>query len=85
MKQELINRSEMFKGKPLNYQFAVSYQSYYKENTVDFNYPNGINPNPQMVECENADFFENKEESLARMDELKKISYYHNIEFHSRN
>lgn len=85
MKQELINENEMFNGKPLNYQFAVSYLSYYRENEVDFNYHNGFNPNPQMVECENADFFENREEALSRMDELKKIKYYHNIKLHSRN
>ena len=77
MRQELIDKTKIFANMPLECRFAVTYREYYKEDKVDFNYPNGINPNPKMVECEHADFYENLIEAKIRLAQLNKISKYH--------
>ena len=77
MKQELIDKTTLFSNMPLEYRFAVTYREYYKEDKIDFNYPNGINPNPQMVECEQADFYENLTDAKVRLKELEMIKKYH--------
>ena len=77
MKQELIDKTTLFSNMPLEYRFAVTYREYYKEDRIDFNYPNGINPNPQMVECEHADFYKDLIEAKIRLAQLGKIEKYH--------
>lgn len=84
MKQELIDKTTLFSNMPLEYRFAVTYREYYKEDKIDFNYPNGINPNPQMVECEQVDFYENLTDAKERLKQIEQISRYHNQVIYKR-
>lgn len=85
MKQELIDKNHLFDNQTSDIIVAVTYRSYYKEDEVDFKYPYGINPKPQIIECENADYFNRLNDALKRVKELAKISKYHKIELYQRN
>ena len=72
MKQELLDKGTLFNNQNNNIIAAVTYRSYYKEDIINFDYPNGINPNPKIVEDENVDFFTNLDEAKNRFEILKK-------------
>ena len=85
MKKELIDRARLFENQKENIQFAVVYKEQYKESYIDDTNISGINPNPQMVECEQVDFFETIIEAIERGNEVKKIKKYYNISICDRN
>lgn len=85
MKKELIDRARLFENQKENIQFAVVYKEQYKESDLDDTYITGINPNPQMVECEQVDFFETIIEANERANEVKKIKKYYDISICDRN
>lgn len=85
MEKELIDRAKLFENQKENIQFAVVYKHQYKESYIDNTYITGINPNPQMVECEQVDFFETITEVIERVNEVKKIKKYYNISICDRN
>lgn len=85
MKQELIDKNHLFDNQSNDIIIAVTYRGYYKEDKVDFNYSYGINPNPQIVEFENVDYFDSLNDGLKRVKELSKIKKYHKVEIYQRN
>lgn len=85
MKKQLIDRARLFENQEENIQFAVVYKEQYKESYIDDTYITGINPNPQMVECEQVDFFETITEAIERANEVKKIKKYYNVSICDRN
>lgn len=85
MKKELIDRARLFENQEENIQFAVVYKEQYKESYIDDTYITGINPNPQMVECEQVDFCETIIEANERANEVKKIKKYYDISICDRN
>jgi hypothetical protein len=85
MKKELIDRARLFEKQKENILFAVVYKEQYKESYIDDTHITGINPNPQMVECEQVDFFETIIEANERANEVKKIKKYYDISICDRN
>jgi hypothetical protein len=79
MKQELINQKDLFRGNFASFKFVVLYREYYQESELNTDYINGLNPHPEIVEGENADYFNDLSSANARLKELKKIKKYHNI------
>jgi hypothetical protein len=85
MKKELIDKTRLFENQKENIQFAVVYKEQYKESYIDDTHISGINPNPQMVECEQVDFFETFVEMYERAKEIRKIKKYYDISVYDRN
>ena len=85
MKTELIDKTKLFENQKENIQFAVVYKEQYKESYIDNTYISGINPNPQMVECEQVDFFETITKAIERANEITKIKKYYNVSVCKRN
>lgn len=85
MKKELIDRARLFENQKRNIQFAVVYKEQFRESDIDDTHITGINPNPQMVECEQVDFFETNIEAYERANEVKKIKKYYDISICDRN
>ena len=79
MRKELLNIEILFASVDSAYTFAVTYCEYYKEDEVDDRFINGINLKPQIIECENADFFTNSQEAYNRFHQLKQIKKYHRV------